>query len=40
MNQPARKKYPIGMQSFSTMWKENYLYIDKTEYIPIVNICF
>ena len=33
MNQPARKKYPIGMQSFSTMWKENYLYIDKTEYI-------
>ena len=33
MNQPARKKYPIGMQSFSTMRKENYLYIDKTEYI-------
>ena len=29
----ARRKYPIGIQTFSTIRKEDYLYIDKTEYV-------
>ena len=29
----ARRKYPIGIQTFSTIRKEGYLYIDKTEYV-------
>lgn len=29
----ARKKYPIGIQTFSEIRKGDYLYVDKTEYI-------
>ena len=29
----AIRKYPIGIQTFSTIRKEGYLYIDKTEYV-------
>ena len=29
----ARKRYPIGIQTFSEIRKGDYLYIDKTEYI-------
>lgn len=28
-----RKRYPIGIQTFSKIWEGNYLYIDKTEYV-------
>ena len=27
------KFYPIGIQTFSDLREENYLYIDKTEYV-------
>ena len=33
MEQPALKFYPIGIQTFSDLREENYLYIDKTEYV-------
>ena len=33
MLQSARKKYPIGLQTFSELRLKNYLYIDKTEYV-------
>ena len=33
MLQPARKKYPVGLQTFSELRLKNYLYIDKTEYV-------
>ena len=29
----ARKRYPIGIQTFSEIRKGDYLYVDKTEYI-------
>ena len=29
----ARRKYPIGIQTFSKIREEGYLYIDKTEYV-------
>lgn len=29
----ARRKYPIGIQTFSKLREEGYLYIDKTEYV-------
>lgn len=29
-------KYPIGIQSFSKIRKEGFLYIDKTSYIPLL----
>ena len=28
-----RKRYPIGIQTFSEIIEENRLYIDKTEYV-------
>ena len=28
-----RKRYPIGIQTFSKIREGNYLYIDKTEYV-------
>ena len=28
-----RRKYPYGIQVFSTIRRENYLYVDKTEYV-------
>ena len=28
-----RRKYPYGIQVFSIIRKENYLYVDKTEYV-------
>ena len=33
MEQPILKFYPIGIQTFSDLREENYLYIDKTEYV-------
>ena len=33
MSQPALKKYPVGIQTFSELRGKNYLYIDKTEYV-------
>ena len=30
------KKLPIGLQTFSEIQQENYIYIDKTEYIDCV----
>ena len=33
MLQPVRKKYPVGLQTFSELRLKNYLYIDKTEYV-------
>ena len=30
MNQPALKKYPVGIQTFSKIREGDYLYIDKT----------
>lgn len=33
MNQPALKKYPVGIQTFSKIREGDYLYIDKTEYV-------
>ena len=33
MEQPALKFYPVGIQTFSDMREENYLYIDKTEHV-------
>lgn len=27
------RKYPIGIQTFSTIREGNYLYVDKTKYI-------
>ena len=33
MEQPALKFYPVGIQTFSDLREENYLYIDKTEYV-------
>ena len=35
MNQssPLTRKMPIGIQSFEYLRRENYLYIDKTEFI-------
>ena len=33
MNPLEVRKYPFGIQVFSTIRKENYLYIDKTEYV-------
>jgi len=29
----ARKKLPIGVQSFETMIEKNHVYVDKTAYI-------
>ena len=29
----SRRKYPIGIQTFSKIREEGYLYIDKTEYV-------
>ena len=29
----ATKLYPIGMQTFSEIREEDFLYVDKTEYI-------
>ena len=29
----ARKRYPVGLQTFSELIEKNYLYIDKTEYV-------
>ena len=33
MEQPVLKFYPIGIQTFSDLREENYLYIDKTEHV-------
>ena len=33
MNTLERRKYPYGIQFFSTIRRENYLYVDKTEYV-------
>ena len=33
MNTLKRRKYPYGIQFFSTIRRENYLYVDKTEYV-------
>ncbi len=33
MTQPALKKYPVGIQTFSELRTKGYLYIDKTEYV-------
>ena len=33
MEQPVLKFYPVGIQTFSDLREENYLYIDKTEYV-------
>ena len=33
MKQLARKKYPLGIQTFSQLREEDYLYIDKTAYV-------
>ena len=30
MEQPVLKFYPVGIQTFSDLREENYLYIDKT----------
>jgi len=32
-----RKKIPIGIQTFSEIITENYVYVDKTEYEEIKN---
>ena len=29
----TRKRYPIGIQTFSEIRKGDYLYVDKTEYV-------
>ena len=29
----ARRKYPYGIQVFSIIRRENYMYVDKTEYV-------
>ena len=31
MINPKRIKYPVGIQTFSRIIEENYLYVDKTE---------
>lgn len=28
-----KRKYPIGIQTFSRIRKENWLYVDKSEYV-------
>ena len=33
MEQQQRQRYPIGIQTFSEIRENNYVYIDKTEYI-------
>ena len=33
MEQPVLKFYPVGIQTFSDLREENYLYIDKTEHV-------
>ena len=33
MKPVERRKYPYGIQVFSMIRRENYLYIDKTEYV-------
>ena len=29
----SRKRYPIGIQTFSEIRRGDYLYVDKTEYV-------
>ena len=33
MNTPITRRYPIGIQTFEKLRKDNYLYIDKTDYV-------
>ena len=33
MKPVERRKYPYGIQVFSMLRRENYVYIDKTEYV-------
>lgn len=31
--QPAQRRYPVGIQTFSKIIEDNYIYVDKTEYV-------
>ena len=33
MSMAERRKYPVGIQTFSEIRERNYLYVDKTQYL-------